>query len=266
VEKNKVSNYSSTIGVSTYYHFGGLVGYNLYEGMILNCYATGEVSGDWYTGGLVGTNDGTVSNCYAAAGVSGNNDTAGLVGHNCHGTISNGYATGESSGDWYTGGLAGHNCYGTISNCYATGTVDGNHYTGGLVGSSGGTVSASFWDIETGGPNNGIGTPKTTAEMKTKRTFTDAGWDFVGETINGPNDYWRMCVDSVNYPLLSWQFVPDFVCPDGVDFRDFAFFANHWMYDNCGGSNDCGGTDLDFSDTVDANDLKIFCDHWLEGM
>jgi hypothetical protein len=61
VEENKASNYSSTTGVLSYYHFGGLVGYNLYNGKISNCYANICVSGTGvYIGGLVGTNDGTV--------------------------------------------------------------------------------------------------------------------------------------------------------------------------------------------------------------
>ena len=33
---------------------GGLVGWN--NGSITNCYATGEVRGNWYIGGLVGKN------------------------------------------------------------------------------------------------------------------------------------------------------------------------------------------------------------------
>ena len=56
VEENKASNYSSTTSVSSYYHLGGLVGYNLYDGTILNCYAIIRVSGTgFYIGGLAGT-------------------------------------------------------------------------------------------------------------------------------------------------------------------------------------------------------------------
>jgi len=66
--------------------------------------------------------------------------------------------------------------------------------------------------------------------MQTKSTFTSVGWDFVGETTDGRNDMWRMCVDDVNYPFLSWQLnKADFVCPAGVDFRDFAVLAGQWM-------------------------------------
>jgi hypothetical protein len=221
VEENKASNYSLTTSISSYYHFGGLVGYNLYDGMISNCYVIGCVSGTgFYIGGLVGTNDGTISNCYAVGAVSGKNDTAGLVGHNCHGTISNCYATGEVSGDRHTGGLVGHNCFGTISNCYATETVDGNDYTGGLVGDSGGTVSASFWDIESGGPDNGIGTPLPTEQMQIESTFTDAGWDFI--------EIWNIG-EHQTYPFLRIHPAGDINHDDIVNFFDLAILADHWL-------------------------------------
>jgi len=130
-----------------------------------------------------------------------------------------------------------------------------------------GTVTASFWDIDTSGQATSAGgTGKTTVQMQTQSTFTDAGWDFVGETANGTDDIWRMCVDGVEYPKLYWQFMlGDFLCPDGVNLIDFSFFAERWLNDNCGAANDCDQTDLDFSDMVDVADLRIFCSHWLEG-
>ncbi len=269
-------------GINGYYgnwnYAGGLVGHND-DGTIINCYSTGDVNGTVvnglnHVGGLVGRGS-EITNCYSTGDVNGtvvnngDNYVGGLVGQGDE--ISNCYSTGDvngtivNNGDNYVGGLVGYNG-GTITDCYSAGNVTGNgYYVGGLTGSGGATNS--FWDVETSGQSkSGGGTPKTTAEMKTKSTFTDAGWDFVGETINGTNDYWRMCVDDVNYPLLSWQFISgDFVCPDGVDFFDFAFFANYWMDDNCSGLDDCDGADIDFSGTVGMADLKIFCQHWLEG-
>jgi hypothetical protein len=76
------------------------------------------------------------------------------------------------------------------------------------------------------------GTGKTTAEMKTKSIFTDAGWDFVGEVINGSNDIWKIC-EGTNYPKLAWQ-IPlagDFVCPDGVEMNDLAMLCEEWLFD-----------------------------------
>jgi hypothetical protein len=66
-------------------------------------------------------------------------------------------------------------------------------------------VTNSFWDIQTSDQATSYGgTGKTTAEMQTAKTFLDAGWDFVGETKNGPNDVWKI-VEGQTYPLLSWQ-------------------------------------------------------------
>jgi len=104
---------------------------------------------------------------------------------------------------------------------------------------------------------------KTTAEMQMESTFTSAGWDFVAETVNGPNDIWTIH-EGADYPKQVWQLV-NFIGWYQVDLLDFAFFADRWADTNCVNANDCDGTDLDFSDTVDWADLKIFCQHWLAG-
>ncbi len=108
--------------------------------------------------------------------VSGNQYVGGLVGSN-YGTVSNCYATGAVSGIWYVGGLVGYSS-GTVSNCYATGAVTGDGGVGGLVGSNDfGTVSNSYWDMQTSGQSTSDGgAGKTTAEMKQQATFVD--WDF----------------------------------------------------------------------------------------
>jgi hypothetical protein len=163
---------------------------------------------------------------------------------------------------------------GTITNCYSTGDVNGTGSfvdAGGLVGYSSGGVAASFWDIQTSGQTwSAGGTGKTTAEMKTKSTFTDAGWDFVGETINGPNDVWTI-KEGVGYPKLVWVLVNHVSSrfPFGwyeVDFADFAAMANWWGRTDCADVNDCEGADFDFSGEIDFSDLKIFCNYWLAGL
>jgi type II secretion system protein G len=157
---------------------GGLVG-RTYFSPITNCYATGNITGNKYTGGLVGRNDdGTLTNCYATAEVIGGSNTGGLVGWNC-GPIENCYATGNVNGADRTGGLVGRNDE-TLTNCYATGEVTGNNdYTGGLAGWNSITITNSYYNSETTGQsdNDGRGTPLTTAEMKNSANFTD--WDFI---------------------------------------------------------------------------------------
>lgn len=125
--------------------YGGLIGWN--EADVDNCFATGDVIGTLYCGGMVGRNyDGTISNCYATGNVtSSTNGIGGLVGNNgglpsIHfPTIVQSFATGNVEGDGSVGGLAGINDY-NITDCYATGTVYGTNSVyyqkgvGGLVG------------------------------------------------------------------------------------------------------------------------------------
>ena len=70
-----------------------------------------------------------------------------------------------------------------------------------------------------------------------KGTFTDAGWDFIGEDFNGDSDSWRLCVDGSGYPRLAWEYSRhgDFVCGDGVDMADFGYFSARYLSDGCGG-------------------------------
>ncbi len=252
---------------------GGLAGEN-FGGSITDCYTTGIAIGDFNVGGLIGCNDsgGSVSRCWATGKASGTYTAGGLVGQNgyTNGTtssISDCYATGDVNVYQYIGGLVGRNGYndnggsGSITNCYSTGNVDGDFDAGGLVGDNSlGSVIGGFWDTETSGwdePEPGRGTGKTTAEMKTKSTFTDAGWDF--------ENTWAVC-PGTNYPRLIWQIPkPDFRCPDGVDFYDFAFFAEHWMDSTCSVLNSwCDNTDLNQDGTVNFKDVAIFVQDWLE--
>ena len=209
---------------------GGLVGCN--EGFsagasatITNCYSSGNVSnGGYYVGGLVGYNTAYahISNCYSNSTVTGYNYVGGLVGYSyswsC--TITNCYSTGDVtrlSTFWShtrNGGFIGYSAANTtISNCYSTGSV---HFTGvddptdkGFIGYNDGSYSNNFFDSGVSNQSTATGaTAKTTAQMKTQSTFTDAGWDFEIETTNGTNDYWDIDgTNSINngYPYLSWQ-------------------------------------------------------------
>ena len=273
-------------GTGSYSHaFGGLVGYN--SGTISCCWASGNITnsagvfGTGYCyGGLVGENDGlgVISNCYATGDVNSIYwDIGGLVGQN-GGIIINCYATGDSSGYNDIGGLVGTNTIGaTITNCYSIGAATGEDSFGGLVGKNGGAVTTSFWDVDTSGLTiSDGGTGEATTEMKKESTFTVAGWDFVGETINGTEDIWWI-LEHITYPKLNWQrklpsggcggggpgsgdggiYFPDYNFDNFIDFFDFAIFANAWLTEN-------PFISLDGDNYVDINDLKIFCDYWLK--
>ena len=56
----------------------------------------------------------------------------------------------------------------------------------------------------------------------------------------------------------------ELAAPTGVGFTDYAELAGRWLSQGCWLKHNCHGTDLDFSGTVNCNDLKILADHWLE--
>jgi len=201
----------STGSVTGNDYVGGLVG-SSNGSSITNCYSIVLVNSSNYAGGLCGKNGGKLSNCYSNSMVSGGNNSeylGGLCGEN-HGNIINCYAAGSVTGgnnSYNLGGLCGLNRYGAITNCYATSSVtsgDDPNNIGGLCGQNDkSTIINCFWDIETSGiTNSDGGTGKTTAEMKTASTFTDADWDFIGESTNGTNETWQIPTGG-DYPVLS---------------------------------------------------------------
>ncbi len=255
---------------------GGIVGDNW--GLIKHCFTTCNVSGDIHVGGLVGRNEGKISSSCATGGVSGTTLVGGLVGRHAK-TISDCYASGSVTGD-YAGGLVGQNWTGVINKSYALGYVSGGPIKGGLVGEAilGGETNNSFWNYETTGQlTSDGGTVKSTEEMMNESTFTNEGWDFVGETTNGPNDIWKIC-DGTNYPKLAWQILlpGDFVCPDGVEMNDYAVLADQWQRDALasdvaphGGDGVVNFMDWAFlangwPDTIDSNSVAVFADQWLQ--
>ena len=267
-EGGSLTDCNTTNSVSGSQKIGGLVGYN--SGKITACYATGTISSsaDYSeVGGLVGENFyGTLLVCYAMGRVSGYEYVGGLVGRHYNDTITACYATGAVNGNFDVGGLVGYNEYGAITDCYASGFVRGSGDTaGGLVGRNNydGTVESCFWDKQTTGQPDGYpGTALTTAEMKTISTFTGAGWDFVGESANGTADVWRICVDGVDYPRLSWEFSQDgdLNCPDGVGLEDLVYLAGRWMKGTAATS---GAADSDGDGKVDLADFGIVASNWM---
>jgi len=213
-----------------------LIGYSYSYATIENCYASGPVVGG-YAGGLVGNNNRPVTNCYAS---------------------------GDVLADEYVGGLIGYNTA-AVANCYSTGAVWtlSYLYAGGLVGyGNSSNVQNSFWNTEASGllTSRG-GTGKDTAALQRQTTFTDVGWDFVGETANGSEDIWRLCNQGNEYPKLAWQYLPgDFLCPDYVDFLDFAQFGRWWL------APDPCAADLTGDGLINAHDLIVQSYNWLMGM
>ena len=187
-----VIKYSSVDGgsVSGNYWVGGLVGAVFYESSeIRYSHSTANVSGAYmdngsgvgsYTGGLIGImQGGIVQESYATGDVLGYNYAGGLVGYivPAFGTviIINSYARGNvtsiASGGSSMGGFIGmidinyydlNNYNVNISNSYSTGSVSGTtNNVGGFVGEkiddSRIFISNNFWDMETSGKSAGSG-------------------------------------------------------------------------------------------------------------
>jgi len=210
------------------YSTGGLVGYNS-GGEIYNCSSKGEVSGKYDIGGLIGWNTGDISNNYSTGDVNGVRYIGGLVGYTSRGSITNCYSTGDVNGIQYIGGLSGSiESPGSINNCYAIGKVLGIDNVGGLVGYHySGVYTKSFWDSDVNPDVNGIGNTddpnvigKTTAEMKTESTFTDAGWDFV--------EIWNIG-ENQTYPYLRVYPAGDLNHDKKVNLLDFAVLCDNWL-------------------------------------
>jgi len=204
------------VDVSGKRHVGGLVGQN--HGSTTNSYATGIVTGNEWVGGLVGINSGYVFNCYFTGSVTAGNVYAGGLAGSNYNSISDSYSSGDVKGNT-AGGLVGLNFYGSISNCYATGRVTGGCNVGGLVGIKGNIYvdTNNFWDIETSGQTSSdMGTGKTTSEMQSFNTFSDAGWsiakieDYVNEIwfINHKKDYPRLAME---YFVVNGSFTFDLI-------------------------------------------------------
>ncbi len=202
---------------------GGLIGKNEYS-EVTGCSSSGIINASYINvGGLIGSNmTGNVTQCYSSCKVSGDDKkVGGLIGvTQDNSSVTNCFSTGDvyrANGSHTSyGSFAGRNSNSTFNKCYSTGQVIYNNAEDpidkGFVGVEDGSTSYSGNLIDTSASNqtSGLGAlSKNTAEMQSYTTFISEGWDFIGETSNGTNDYWGLN-DTVNggYPFLSWQGFP----------------------------------------------------------
>ncbi len=153
---------------------------------LTNCDITGGTAASLTYG-----NAGTISKCYSTGAVVGGNYAGGFVSFQDGGTIQDCYSRCSVSGADFAGGFIHANDSGVIDNCYSTGAVTADNVARGFCRDNRDIITNCFWDTETSGQDTSDGgTGKTTAEMKTDSTFTDAGWDFttpiwyINSTIN----------------------------------------------------------------------------------
>jgi hypothetical protein len=240
----------SVTGTSGGSNYGGLVG-SATGVTIRRSFSTADVfnpnTSSSLVGGLVGrSSDATLAvESFATGSVEGlGNAVGGLFGY-AEGTteIRDSYATGTVTGaEDRVGGLVGEFNGQDVRavRSYSVGAVTGGSgasAVGGLVGRNfSDVVTASFWDEDTSmqsasaGGSGAVG--RTTAQMKSIGTFSDAGWAIVPRGVGGASDVWGICT-RVNdgYPFLLWQVDgassdscggaapeagPSFVAPGGV--------------------------------------------------
>ncbi|MFT0892709.1 beta strand repeat-containing protein [Pseudochelatococcus sp. G4_1912] len=175
---------------------GGLLGYGS-SASINKTFVTGAVAGTGSAiGGLAGNvSGGSISVSYTTGTVSSSSThVGGLVG--VSGTsISDVYTTASVTGTGFVGGLAGQSSS-TITRAYASGKVTGGS---GFVGTKpAGTISSSFWDIDTtgqasGGDAGAVGIYSSTSTQNAFNQAIYAGWNFTNT--------WYM-VDGETRPFL----------------------------------------------------------------
>ncbi len=191
--------YSTGTVTSSGNNAGGLLGTT--SGAVMECYSSANVTANGTSstniGGLIGnSNSGaSISQCYCTGNVMNNGTsvisiTGGFIGiascsiDNCYssGNVQN--STGRAGG--FMGGTGANTP--AITNCYSVGHVTAATQ-GGFVGYyNTGTFTSCYFDSDKAGMTNTYGgyvtsaptgiTAKTTAEMKTQSTFTDAGGNF----------------------------------------------------------------------------------------
>jgi alpha-tubulin suppressor-like RCC1 family protein len=183
---------------------GGIVGRN--GGVILESAAIGGLLiGDSTVGGFVGRCTGTIKKSYAAVNVEGTGTIGGFLGIADMGsTIEQCYSLGNVSGAGQLGGFAGFAFCAIITNCYSRGNVTAatgsesagfvpvintsnviNSYSvsdnpnGFFVRAFRGGAADCFFDSDLAGPASlGLPGARTSAQMKMKTTYENAGWDF----------------------------------------------------------------------------------------
>ena len=216
------------LAVSGGTHVGGFTGV-LMKSRVIRAKVQGTVSASSReVGGFVGLITGADSDTaieFSSANVTvtapRSEEVGGFIGdfNSPAPTIRDSYSRGAVTGGTGVGGFIGEGEPDgpTVESSYSTGAVSGTTAFG-FIADSDVTATNSFWDTQTSGQasSNG-GSGKTTSQMTSFATFSDAGWDIVRgwEAFDSNNDkVWGIC-SGVNdgYPFLLWEYSSD-PCPE----------------------------------------------------
>jgi hypothetical protein len=193
------------------------------QGTVTDSYATGDVHGEQYAGGLGSLAvSASVVRCFATGDVDTTDDYAGgLFGYAGDSSVTDCYARGSVTAAGvgaYAGGVVGDASVVIFTRCYATGAVSAA-VSGGFGGykvADASTFEDCLWDTETtgeasswgaGGSPSGI-TGYTTAEMQSASVIQANGyllgrdWNVIGACNGG-----YPCLIGVN-PCCSVRGVP----------------------------------------------------------
>lgn len=173
------------------YAIGGLIG-DMSSAQITNSFASGDVQGGIYVGGL----SGKLGNGFATGGSS----------------VTDSYFSGSVTGRYQTGGVIGQAGAGVLTRTYSSATMillTPGSQSGGFIGLTYIPGGHSLWDTTTSdqsspgvGTNAGVEvTGKTTSEMKLQSTYAEIGWS-ISPYWNGGTT-WAICSAYNNgYPYL----------------------------------------------------------------
>lgn len=133
-----VSGCRADAGTSAEFAVGGLVGMTDTTANVFDCQTGGVVTGQVFTGGLIGYSPrDAISKCAALADVHGRYNAGGFLGSTGSSTITLSYCLGAVTGERHIGGFAGEAAIATINDCYCRSDVTGGLMVGGFAGHSG---------------------------------------------------------------------------------------------------------------------------------
>ena len=196
----------SGIYVNSNEHYQGFVGYLGVNGIIQNIgVKESYVKGVWSTGGVCGQNDGLMINCYNSGNVTGSYYVGGVCGRstgtdNEYSFLTNCYNTGKVTGHESVGGVCGLNTsHGPISNCYNIGSVTGSFKFGSVCGHNDHTVTNCYY-LE--GTTDGIGIDFSDSG----KVFAKSAEQFAsGEVAYLLGEGWGQTIGTDEYPVLGGE-------------------------------------------------------------
>ena len=209
-----------------------------------------DITGVSRVGGFVGLfNSGHLEGCSVTGSITGDDVVGGLVGEHIAGmSIVNCYSRAtviaSSLFSYYIGGAVGLQGASSTSYCYSAGITYFSaecSNCGGFMGGGSGLITNNFYNSDNTEYPNGIGTGKTTEEMKNINTYLDDGWTITASSNNLNDGYpylvgdeWFIYVYTDTTPPTFTTIPEDVVINygelfEGVDFdavdEDYVYFS-----------------------------------------